>query len=57
MGKNPCHHGEIFHGGDDLQGAATVRTVLNVDIKYLFEQPGPADARRSRVMRCFAQII
>ncbi len=38
-------------------GAATVRTVFDVDIEYPFEQPGPAHTGRSRVMGCTVQII
>lgn len=33
-------------GGDDLQGAAAVRAVFNVDIEDPFEQHDPTDARR-----------
>ena len=32
--------------GDDLQGAAAVGAVFNVDVEDPFEQPGPAHARR-----------
>ena len=35
MGENPSHH------GDDLQDAATVRAVLNVDIEYPFTKTFP----------------
>jgi hypothetical protein len=38
--------GGIFDGGDDLQGADTVRSVFEVDIDDPFEQPGPTHARR-----------
>ena len=33
-------------GGDDLQGAAAVRAVFDVDVEDPFEQSGPAHARR-----------
>ncbi len=36
MIENPSNHGGIFNGSDDLQGAATMQTVLNVDIEYPF---------------------
>src|SRR5262245_23485403 len=39
------NHRRIFDRGDDLQGAAAVRTVFHVD-EDAFEQPGPADVRR-----------
>ena len=36
-------------GGDDLQSAAAVRAVFDVDVEDPFEQPGPAHAcRRAR---------
>jgi len=31
------NHGGIFDGGDDLQGAAAVGTLLDVDIECPFE--------------------
>jgi hypothetical protein len=30
-----------FDGGEDLQGATALRTLLDVDIEHSFEQPGP----------------
>ena len=33
-------------GGDDLQGAAAVGAVFDVDVEDPFEQPGPTHARR-----------
>ena len=33
-------------GGDDLQSAAAVRAVFDVDVEDPFEQPGPTHARR-----------
>ena len=42
--------------GDDLQSAAAVRAVFDVDVEDPFEQPGPAQARRGtlrvRVIAC-----
>ncbi len=41
-------------GGDDLQAAAAVRAVFDVDVEDPFEQPGPTQARRRalRVIAC-----
>src|SRR5215468_8916355 len=39
-------HRRIFDGGDDLQSAAAVGAVFDVDVKDPFEQPGPTHARR-----------
>jgi len=50
MGEDPEDHWRIFDGGDDLQCAATVRAVFDVDIEDPFEQPGPTHARR-RILR------
>ena len=33
-------------GGDELQGAAALRALLDVDLEYPLEQPGPAQAHR-----------
>jgi len=52
MGEDLGDHGGIFDGGDDLQGAAAVGVVLNIDIEHPFEQPGPADVRRRRGVGC-----
>jgi hypothetical protein len=46
MSKDSDNHRRIFDGGDDLQGAAAVRAVVDVDIEDPFEQPGPTHARR-----------
>ncbi len=56
MSENLGNHCRVFNGGDDLQGATTVGTVVNVDIEYAFEQGGPADGGASRMMGCVAQI-
>ena len=50
MGKDLGDHGGMFDGDDDLQRAAAVRAFFNIDIEHPFEQPGPADARRRRVV-------
>ena len=42
MAEDFDNHRRIFDGGDDLQGAAAVRAVFDVDV----EDPGPAHARR-----------
>jgi hypothetical protein len=47
MAEDLDDHRRIFDGGDDLQSAATVGAVFYVDVEDVFEQPGPADARRS----------
>ena len=46
MAEDFGDHRWIFNRGDDLQGAAAVRAVLDVDVEDPFEQPGPAHARR-----------
>jgi hypothetical protein len=57
MGENFGNHRGIFNGGNDFQGTTTVWAMLNVDIEYSFEQPGPAHVASSRVMGGIAQII
>ena len=57
MSENFGNHGGIFNGGNDFQGAATVWAVLDVDIEYAFEQPGPAHVGSRRVMGGLAQIV
>src|SRR4029450_5325701 len=42
MGEDFDNHRRIFDGGDDLQAAAAVRAVFDVDVEDPFEQPGPA---------------
>ena len=37
MGKHFGDHRRVFNDGDDLQGAATVRAMLDIDIEYPFE--------------------
>jgi len=44
MGEDPEDHWRIFDGGDDLQGAAAVRAVVDVDTVDPVEQPGPPHA-------------
>ena len=34
----------VLNGGNDLQGAAAVPAVFDVDIEHPFEQPGSAQA-------------
>ena len=51
MGEDFDNHRRIFDGGDDLQAAAAVRAVFDVDVEDPFEQPGPTQARR-RVIAC-----
>jgi hypothetical protein len=40
MSKDSDNHRRIFDGGDDLQAAAAVRAVFDVDVEDPFEQPG-----------------
>ena len=47
----------FFDGGDDLQGAAVLGTLFNIDIEHPSEQPGPAYTSRRQVMGCVAVII
>ncbi len=44
QGEDLGDHGGIFDGGDELQGAAALRALLDVDLEYPLEQPGPAQA-------------
>ena len=46
MAEDSDNHRRIFDGGDDLQSAAAVRAVVDVDIEDSFEQSGPTHARR-----------
>jgi hypothetical protein len=36
------YHRRIFNRGDDLQGAAAVEAVFDVDVEDPFKKPGPA---------------
>jgi hypothetical protein len=45
MGEDFDNHRRIFDGGDDLQAAAAVRAVFDVDVEDPFEQPVPTPAR------------
>jgi hypothetical protein len=47
MGENLGDHRGFFDGGDERQGAATVRTGGHVDFKHPFEQLCPGQARRT----------
>jgi hypothetical protein len=42
--KDPGDCGRFFDGGDDLQGAATIRAAFDIDGEDPFEQAGPTDA-------------
>ena len=46
MAEDLVDHRPIFNRGDDLQAAAAVGAVLNVDVEDSFEQPGLTHARR-----------
>jgi hypothetical protein len=57
MGENLGDHRGVFDGGDERQGAATVRTGCHVDFKHPFEQLGPAQAGRRGCGGCSAVLI
>jgi len=42
----PDNHRRLFDGGNDLELAATLRAVFEVDIEHALEQARPAHARR-----------
>jgi len=46
MGEDYDNHRRIFDGGHDLQSAAAVGAVFNVNAEDPFEQPGQTHARR-----------
>lgn len=46
MREYPDNHRRLLDGGDDLELAATLRAVFEVDIEHAFEQARPAHARR-----------
>jgi len=50
MRENLGSRDVIFDGGDDRQGAATLRTLFNTDIEHPFQQLSPTEAgwRRGR---------
>jgi hypothetical protein len=50
VGEDLGDHGGIFDGGDELQGAAALRALLDVDLEHPLEQPGPAQAGWCRGM-------
>ncbi|MGH8488489.1 MAG: hypothetical protein ACREXS_06395 [Gammaproteobacteria bacterium] len=55
MGEDLGDHGGIFDGGDDLQGAAALGTLL--DVEHPFEQPGETLMRGwRRVMGCITVV-
>lgn len=38
MGEDPGDYGGFFNGGDDLQGAATIRAAFDIDVEDPLEQ-------------------
>lgn len=44
MGEDSDNHWRVLDSGDDLEGAATVQALVDVDFEDLFEQPGPIQA-------------
>ena len=49
MGEDTGNHRRLNDGGDDLQGAATLRAVFEIDIEDALEQARPAHARGRRL--------
>jgi len=39
MGEYPYNHGRLLDGGDDLQGAATLRAMRGINSENALEQP------------------
>jgi len=61
MGEHLGDHGGIVDGGDDLRGSAVLRTLLDADVEYPFEQPSSGGlastdgvCHRGRLRRLFA---
>ena len=48
--EDPNNHRGLFDDGDNLQVAATLGAVLEVDIEHALEQTRPAHARRRAVL-------
>ncbi|MDB5904193.1 MAG: hypothetical protein JWM26_3071 [Betaproteobacteria bacterium] len=46
MREDSDNHRRLFDGGDNLEVAATLRAVFEVDIEHALEQPRPVHARR-----------
>ena len=45
VGEDPLDHRRLDNGRNDLELAAAVRAVLEVDLEDTLEQPGPAQSR------------
>jgi len=45
MGEDALDHRWLDDGGDDLERAAAVRAVFEVEREDTLEQPGPTEAR------------
>ena len=56
MGEYPYNHGRLLDGGDDLQGAATLRAMLDINSENALEQPRPVHARRRAVRVCVCRL-
>ena len=54
MREYPDNHRRLLDSGDDLQVAATLRAVFEVDVEHALEQARPAHARR-RAVRVFVR--
>ena len=52
MREYPDDYRRLFDGGDNLEVAATLRAVFEVDIEHALEQPRPVHARR-----CFMRVV
>ncbi len=46
MREYPDNHGGLLDGSDDLQVAATLRAMLDINVENALEQARPAHARR-----------
>ena len=56
MREDLDNHGGLFVRGDDLQVAATLRAVFEVDIEHALERLCPAHSRR-RAVRGFVRRL
>ena len=52
MAEDFDNHRRIFDRSDDLQSAAAVRAVFDVNVEDPFEQSGPTHARRRALRVC-----
>ena len=55
MGGDLDYYRRIFDRSDDLQAAAAIRAVFDVDVEDPFEQSGPTHARRFVIQQMLFQ--